>query len=113
MLVPWEKLKFYITITVNGAYFVLFVEHITWRWLRMLLFCVSSEYGKIVEIIDSEEGPCEVVSHAYVLDPSGLCGETCCDVEIVERWIKYGDLVDIVDGFQWAWSLMDEILRLI
>ena len=29
---------------------------------------------KLVDILDSEEGPCEVVAHADSLDPSSICG---------------------------------------
>ena len=40
--------------------------------------------GKRVEIIGVEEGPWEVVSHAYALDPSRFGGETRSAMEISE-----------------------------
>ena len=79
----------------------------------MWYFCVSSESGKIVDIIDGEEGACEVVSHADALDPSLFGGKTCGTMEISDCSFDGGELVDTIDDFHVAWDVFGKIFDVI
>ena len=79
----------------------------------MWYFCVSSNSGKLVDIIDGEEGPCEVVSHADALDPSLFGGETCGTMEISDYSFGGGELVDTIDDFHGAWGVFGKIFDVI
>ena len=56
---------------------------LAWRSVRLDVdsSCETSAFslttGKLVDILDSEEGPLDVISHVDALDPSLFVGETC------------------------------------
>ena len=68
---------------------------------------------KLVEIIDGEEGTCEVVSHMDAIDPSCFGWYTWVAVEIVDFLFDGGELVDSVDDFHGAWDFFGEIFNVI
>ena len=76
--------------------------------------CVYSDTKKkLVEILDVEEGPCEVVSHTYDIDPSCFSEETCGASEIADCSFDGRYLIENFDDFHRAWYVFDEIFDVI
>ena len=59
---------------------------------------------KILDILDVDKGPCEVVVLSDDFETGYLCGETGGAVEISNFWFNTGDLVEIVDHFHCIWT---------
>ena len=91
----WHQRRF------GGAH-ALVLEH------HMYLLCFLRLWKKIVDIFYVDEGPIEVVSFPYGLEPIAFGQETGCAVEVVYVWIDDGELVHVVDCLSWRGSILHE-----
>ena len=56
----------------------------------------------LINILDIDERPSEVVSCADASEPGGFGGKTCCAVKISYHFLNARELIHIVDGFIWV-----------
>ena len=59
---------------------------------------------KIVDILDGDKGPCEVVALSDALEPGCLCGEFFGAVKISYCCFGSGELVYVVDCVNCTWA---------
>ena len=64
-----------------------------------------------VDVLNGEEWLYIVVVIADGFEPSGFCWGTSCYVEVADGWFDAWDVIDVVDGFFWIGSLLQEYIE--